>query len=85
MDTPSQDAVTNLADPAFCAWLRETLGPEPVDPDAEDYEAAKLHEEYSDPWKAREVQLAHNYHLAQASKLMRLYRQWRVDRSRPGG
>jgi hypothetical protein len=47
-----------------------------VGPDDEDHEVAKLHEEYSDPWTAGEVQLAHNYHLARASKVTRLYRQW---------
>jgi hypothetical protein len=65
-------------DAAFQDWLRRITEPSLLEPDEQDYEAAKLGEGYCDPDRAREVELDHNYHLARDSKLMRLYRQWKV-------
>jgi hypothetical protein len=65
-------------DAAFQDWLRRIPEPSLLEPDEQDYEAAKLGEGYCDPDRAREVELDHNYHLARDSKLMRLYLRWKA-------
>jgi hypothetical protein len=59
-------------DPEFLTWLRANEQ-KPIRPDREDYDrTADL---------CRETEHAREYRLAQARKLLRLYRVWRAERS----
>jgi hypothetical protein len=60
-----------LENPAFVAYL-ETLGL-PIRPDGIDFDKTVL------PASAEEA--AHQYRSAQASKIMRLYREWKTTQN----
>jgi hypothetical protein len=61
--------IAELEDPTFLAYVKQRVGM-PVKPDDEDYD-------WNLPANTIEEQ-AHEYRLAQASKLLRLYREWKA-------
>jgi hypothetical protein len=64
--------VTELHDPAFHAYVRQRVGM-PVTPDEEDFDwTAPAH---------TQAEQAHQYRLAQARKLLRLYREWKAGQN----
>jgi hypothetical protein len=56
-----------MHDPRFMAYVKEHTGL-PMRPDPEDYDRSVAEE--------TEAEQAHQYRMAQARKLLRLYRRW---------
>jgi hypothetical protein len=61
--------VTELHDPAFLAYVQQRVGL-PVTPDEEDFDRTR-------PANTN-AERAYAYRLAQGSKLLRLYRNWKA-------
>jgi hypothetical protein len=68
----------DLQDPRFLEWLRATQ-PSPIEPDGEDFDAVWAENEI--PLNAPNEVHAHAYRLAQATKIMRLWEQWKVSQN----
>ena len=64
--------ISELEDPQFCRWLESQFSG-PIKPDARDFDvSAKAH---------TEAERAKLYRLAQARKVMRLYRAWKASQN----
>jgi hypothetical protein len=67
------ERIEDLHDPAFLAYLKEELGGAPIKPDSQDYDPSAM------PTTA--AQKAEQHRLAQAQKLIRLYREWKTQQN----
>ena len=67
-----EPTVKDLADPVFLAWLKQ-VSPMPAEPDPQDLDPAAR--------AANDEQRAHQWRLAQARKLARLWKKWQASRN----
>jgi hypothetical protein len=72
MEPIKPESIKDLENPFFLAWAKAKV-PWPVQPDEQDYDSSSA--------AATDKEAAHQYRIAQARKLMRLYGEWKASLS----